>query len=74
MGLFRPIPGVVDCPQYMYIANGIEFGKCNQETVERIKLVRMPLNEAVRKVLNPDLDIFDGQTDWVIMKAFLLKN
>jgi ADP-ribose pyrophosphatase len=73
-GLFRPVPGVIDCPQYMYIARDIEFTNSNQEPVERIKLVKIPLEEAVRNILNPKKDMFDGQTDWVIMKAYLSLN
>ena len=72
VGLFRPIPGVIHCPQYMYIAEGINFGEGNPEPTERIKLVKMPLEEAVQKVLDPKQDTFDGQTEWVIMKAYLL--
>ncbi len=71
-GLFRPIPGVVNCPQYMYIARDIELGKSDQESVERIKLIKIPLEEAVKNIINPKNDMFDGQTDWIIMKAYLL--
>ena len=71
-GLFRPIPGPVNCQQYMYIARDIELGKSDQESVERIKLIKMSLEEAVESIINPKNDIFDGQTDWIIMKAYLL--
>ncbi|MFH1332279.1 MAG: NUDIX hydrolase [archaeon] len=73
-GLFRPVPGVIDCPQHMFIARDIELGSTNQESTERIKLVRIPLEEAVRNVLDSRKDMFDGQTDWIIMKAYLSLN
>ncbi len=74
LGSFRPIPGVVNCPQEIYLASGIKFTKTHLDSTERIKLEKMKLEEAFKYVMDPSKDIFDGQTDWAIMKTYFRLN
>jgi ADP-ribose pyrophosphatase len=74
LGTFVPIPGVIDCPQYMYLAKGLEFGANKLGKTEVITLESMPLNEAFKIAMDCNQKIFDGQTSWAVLKSYLLLN
>lgn len=66
VGSYRPITGRINTTQYMYIAKGLDFGE-NTDHIEDMKLMRMPLEEAVRRVMNSEID--EGLTMVMILKA-----
>ena len=70
MGIYRPITGRVRSIQYMYIVRGIDLGESKQDSTENIKLIKMPLEEAVKKVMNNEIQ--EGLTSTLILKAYVL--
>jgi len=73
MGIFSPMTGRIKSEQHMYVVRNIEVGESDQDSTENIKLIKMSLEEAVKKVMTNE--IHDGLTSTLIMKAhYYLQN
>lgn len=70
LGLVDPFTGSVVSPTRLYLACGLTFGEQDQEGTETIRCVKMPLGDAVRKVV--DSEITHGPSCVLILKATLL--
>lgn len=55
---------------YMYLAKGLSFGEQSLDDDEFLDVVRVPLKEAVRMVLNDEIP--DSKTQLAILKANML--
>ena len=51
LGCVDPFTTIVVSPTELFLATQLEFGETNQEGTEEIECVKMPLDEAVSKVL-----------------------
>jgi ADP-ribose pyrophosphatase len=67
MGQMFPTPAYDTEITYMYLARGLSFDKQSLDPDEFLDVVRMPLAEAVSKVM--DGTIRDGKTQIVLLKA-----
>ncbi len=65
-GMLRPITGKIYTNQYLYIVRGLEFGE-KTDYFEDLKLTKMPLTDAVNKVMSGEID--DWTTVVLILKA-----
>ena len=70
LGAMYPSPGFCDEVLHMYLAQELTQGDCHPDEDEFLELVRMPLEEAVERVMNNE--IADGKTVCVLMKAWRL--
>ncbi|MBR4910421.1 MAG: NUDIX hydrolase [Clostridia bacterium] len=70
LGTLYPSPGYTNEVIYMYAATGLSFGEADPDDDEFINLVRLPLNEAVKMVL--DGMIPDSKTQAALLKADIL--
>lgn len=48
---------VLKCPQYYFIAKDLEIGEQKLEGTEQIKVIRLPIKEAVRKIYSGEIFI-----------------
>ena len=55
LGTVDPFTASILSPARMYLARRLTFGPHNQEGTETIQLVKMPLEEAVRQVLDGEI-------------------
>ena len=71
LGEILPIPGVIHCPQHLYVAVGrLDIGEQRLGATERnMKRVKMPLNQAYEIAMNPEQRTFDLQTSWAVLKV-----
>lgn len=67
LGTLYPSPGYTDEVIYMYLARGLSFGEASPDEDEFINLCRIPLEKAVKMVL--DGEIPDSKTQVAILKA-----
>lgn len=72
LGTLYPSPGYTDEVIYMYAATDLSYGEAEPDEDEFINLVKMPLNKAVKLVL--DGEIPDSKTQVAVLKAEILKN
>ena len=71
LGTLYPSPGYTDEVIYMYLATGLSFGEAQPDEDEFINLCRIPLEEAVKMVMNGEIP--DSKTQAAILKAEILK-
>jgi ADP-ribose pyrophosphatase len=71
LGSVDPFTTIVVSPTRLYLAEGLSDGICQPEGTELIRLVRIPLAEAVRQVL--DGQITHGPTTTLLLKIQLLQ-
>ena len=57
---------------YMYLATGLDFGEQKLDEDEFLDVVKMPLEEAFKKVMNDEMP--DAKTQAAIMKAYFKVN
>jgi ADP-ribose pyrophosphatase len=67
MGSVDPITSIMDSPSSLFLARGLKFNEKKQEGSERIKIVRVSLDEAVRMVI--DGEITHGTSCVLILRA-----
>jgi ADP-ribose pyrophosphatase len=70
IGEFYPSAGFSNEVLYLYLAQGLEIGLPQPDEDEFLEVVKIPLDEAVRMVL--DNEIPDAKTQVGILKAYLL--
>lgn len=70
LGQFYPSCGYTNEIIHLYLAQGLTFGQQQPDEDEFLDVVKLPLAEAVSKVLAGDLP--DGKTQAGILKAHLL--
>lgn len=69
LGRLDPLTSMVDSPIHLFVARGLSFTRPHQEGTETIRPVKMPLEEAVRAVL--DGRITSSTSCTLILKAHL---
>jgi 8-oxo-dGTP pyrophosphatase MutT (NUDIX family) len=67
MGLFLPAPGLITERVYLYLALTLEMGAPMPEGDEELELQWLPLEEAMRMVIDGRLD--DGKTAMGLVRA-----
>lgn len=68
LGFINPFTSIVASPNYMYLAQGLEFGQSQGgDEGEVIELLKMPFEEALEKVTKSE--ITHGATVVAILKA-----
>jgi len=72
LGEFYPTPGYCSETIYMFAALDLTLGEPNPDEGEFVEVVRIPLDEAVRMVLNNE--IADGKTQTAILKLVMLRD
>lgn len=72
LGKFFPTCGYSNEIIYLYLAKDLTYGEQQPDEDEFLDVVRMPLTEAVSKVLSNALP--DGKTQAAVLKAYLLEN
>lgn len=70
LGEFYPSCGYTNEIIYLYMARGLRFGAQHPDEDEFLDVVRMPLAQAVERVLAGELP--DGKTQTALLKARLL--
>ncbi len=70
LGKLYPTPGYCGEVIHMYMATGLSFGESCPDEDEFLNVIRMPLSEAVEKVLSGE--IRDSKTQVALLKAKLL--
>ncbi|HIT53325.1 MAG TPA: NUDIX hydrolase [Candidatus Fimivicinus intestinavium] len=70
IGKFYPTPGYCGEIIHMYFASGLTFGEQELDADEFLTVQRIPLEEAVRMVL--DNRLRDGKTQAAVLKAAML--
>ncbi len=71
LGKLYPSPGYVDEVIFMYLATGLVAGESKPDEDEFVEVVRMPLKEAVEKVMAGELT--DAKTQAAVLKVWVLK-
>ncbi len=56
LGQTYEIPSIVDAPVELFLASGLTHVASDQEAVEDVKLVRMPIDDAYGAALNGSID------------------
>lgn len=72
LGLVDAVTSQVLSPSRVYLARGLKFTETDREESERMETVRVPLDEAVRMVM--DGRITQGTTGVLVMKANVVVN
>jgi 8-oxo-dGTP pyrophosphatase MutT (NUDIX family) len=72
LGVVRPLTSFINSLQHIYIAQELSLGEQELEGVEDIRIVKMPLTEAVQKVM--DGEITEQKSCVLILKAARLFN
>jgi len=67
MGCADPFTTMVRCANYMFLARGLERVEREPDEAEQLELVRVPLGEAVRMVMEGE--IRHGTSGVLILKA-----
>jgi len=67
LGIIQPSPGVFDEVVHLFLATELSQGEADPEHYEDIETVRIPLKQAVRMVL--DGEINDGKTALALLRA-----
>ena len=71
LGLFYPSPGYCGETLYLYFAAGLTFSAPHPDEGEFLQCERIPLERAVRMVL--DNEIVDGKTQAAVLKVAMLR-
>lgn len=67
LGYINPFTSVIRSPNYMFLAKGLSFSEAEPEGTEKIELVKMTIEEAIR--LTMESKITHGATVALILKA-----
>ena len=71
LGKLYPTPGYCGEIIHLYLAEGLTFGECNPDDDEFLEAERIPLDEAVKSVLNGELP--DAKTQVLVLKVAALR-
>ena len=71
LGFMYPSPGFTDEVTYMFLAKGLYKGESHPDEDEFLEAERIPLDEAVKLVLNGDLP--DAKTQVLVLKVAALR-
>ena len=71
IGVYLPSPAVLTEKIHCFLAEGLQFGETHPDEDENLLTVKMPLTEAVDRVLSGEWQ--DGKTTFALQKVFLLK-
>ncbi len=69
LGKFYPTCGYTDEIIYLYLAKGLTFSQQKLDEDEFLNIEKIPLDEAVRMVMNNEIP--DGKTQAAILKTYL---
>lgn len=69
MGTFNPTPAYCSEIIYLYAATGLTFGEQKLDEDEFLNVEKMPLEDAVKKIMNGE--ITDGKTQALLLKTFM---
>ena len=69
MGKFNPTPAYCSEIIYLYAATGLTFGEQQLDEDEFLDVKKIPLDDAVKMVLNGE--ITDGKTQALLLKTFM---
>lgn len=72
MGQMYGSPAILDEVIYMYMAEGLEYGELDLDDDEFVEVIKIPLDQMYRMVL--DNEILDAKTQIAVMKAYAMKN
>ncbi len=67
LGVVDPFTTVVQSPNYLFLAQELRSGRTNADEGEEVRVVRMPFDEALRRVL--ECEITHSASCVVILKA-----
>ena len=67
LGIYYGSPAIMGEKIYMYLATGLSFKQQHLDDGEFLEVIKMPLSEAVKKVLDGTLR--DGKTQSAILRA-----
>ncbi|MBE6783693.1 MAG: NUDIX hydrolase [Ruminococcaceae bacterium] len=70
LGTFNPTPAYCSEIIYLYVATGLKEGEQHLDEDEFLDVKKVPIEEAVRMVL--DGEITDGKSQALILKTFML--
>ena len=68
LGRVDPLTAMLDAPSYLFLATGLSFKEKEQEGSEEIRMVKLPLDEAVRQALEGE--ITDATSCVLILRAW----
>ena len=68
LGRLYPSPGYTDEIIYLFLATGLSFGDSHPDDDEFLEPERLPLEEAVRRVMDGELD--DAKTQIAVLKIW----
>ncbi|HIW72946.1 MAG TPA: NUDIX hydrolase [Firmicutes bacterium] len=71
LGKLYPTPGYCGEVIHLYLATGLRFGEMNPDEDEFLEAERLPLEEAVRRVLANEIP--DAKTQTAVLKVALLR-
>ena len=71
LGKLYPSPGYCGEIIYMYMATGLTYGEMNPDEDEFLEVEKIPLEEAVRQIL--DGTITDALTQAAVLKVYILQ-
>lgn len=71
LGTLYPTPGYCDEVIYMYLATDLTAGQTHPDEDEFVEVVKMPLSEAVQKILAGE--ITDAKTQTAILKVWAMR-
>lgn len=71
LGRLYPSPGYTDEIIYLFLATGLSLGDSHPDDDEFLEVERVPLEEAVRRVMAGEID--DAKTQIAVLKIGELK-
>ena len=71
IGIYMASPAILTEKIYCYLAEGLHFGDTHPDEDENLLSFKMPLKEAVEKILSGEWQ--DGKTLFALQKVYLLK-
>ncbi len=71
LGTLYPSPGYFNEVIYLYLATGLTAGETQPDEDEFLEVIRMPLSEAVERVMSGE--ITDAKTQAAVLKVWVLK-
>lgn len=72
LGILYPSPGYCGEEIHMYLATGLSFGESHPDEDEFLCVERIPLMEAVEKVMQGEIN--DGKSQVALLKTYLLQS
>ena len=72
MGFFHLETSIVKGPVYLFVLRGLSFTETDPDDTEDVKTLKLPLAEAVQKVLGNE--ITHGPSCVLLLKTYLLQN